>query len=77
MTKFNLELTSKEALVVTTALNLLAREASEPKYTENYSPEAIKALVDTCEKLTAHLGTEAYKYLVGKLTGFGDLFKTA
>lgn len=73
MTKFNLELSSKEALAVAVAVKLLAAEARGPKYAEDYTAEAIEELVGTCNELSGRLGAQAAKHLMEKLA---DLVKS-
>lgn len=64
MSKFNLELSSKEALMVTVGLKLLSAEALDPKYMESNSPEAVAALVSTCNSVMGRIGAEAAKQIV-------------
>ncbi|MGH3953541.1 MAG: hypothetical protein ACRDTI_05845 [Mycobacterium sp.] len=64
MSKFNLELSSKEALIVTVGLKLLSAEALGPKYLESNSPEAIASLITACNAVMGRIGAEAAKQIV-------------
>lgn len=73
MVKLNVELTPSEALIVTMALKLMSNTANDPKYKELYSPDAVKKLESTCDRVTELISAEAAKALVGKITGLSDL----